>query len=151
MGTCLQIMECLEPVAMESFQALCDAFNFYLYHVFIWFGVIINHFFDKVDNKIESAFAKLADPNAGFNNNITNTNKNILSSPSINKSNLKSRFPNVSDLTKKNIISNTSSQASSSLNTNPIISPEEKSNEEFRNAAKKKYRNCITTKIKYTF
>ena len=45
-GRCLQIMEYLDPdSAKEAFKALEDALYFYLYHIFIWFGVNIPNFF----------------------------------------------------------------------------------------------------------
>ena len=55
-GKCLEMMECLEPVSYESFVALRDSFKFYLYHVFIWFGVNVHNFFET---EKQSEFADL--------------------------------------------------------------------------------------------
>ncbi|ETO09714.1 hypothetical protein RFI_27663, partial [Reticulomyxa filosa] len=60
LGRCLQVMECLDPVAFEAFQALRESFYFYLYHVFVWFGVNVQHFFDST-NKYSSPLDALSD------------------------------------------------------------------------------------------
>ena len=39
-------MESLHPISYDAFIALRDSFNFYLYHVFIWFGVNVHNFFE---------------------------------------------------------------------------------------------------------
>ncbi|ETO04915.1 hypothetical protein RFI_32482, partial [Reticulomyxa filosa] len=60
LGRCVQVMECLDPVSFEAFQALREAFNFYLYHVFVWFGVNVHYFFEST-NKYSSTLDLLTD------------------------------------------------------------------------------------------
>merc|ERR1712060_615749 len=60
-GKCLQIMESLEPVSYEAFIALRDSFKFYLYHVFIWFGVNVHNFFEIQESQYASTFDKMGD------------------------------------------------------------------------------------------
>ena len=64
-GKCLQIMESLDPVSYDSFIALRDSFKFYLYHVFIWFGVNVHNFFELKESEFTSTLDKLG----GFDNN----------------------------------------------------------------------------------
>eukprot|EP01084_Bolivina_argentea_P031102 57581_1 len=56
-GRCLQIMESLAPVAPETLIALQDSFDFYLYHVFIWFGVNVHNFFELKQSEFTAIFS----------------------------------------------------------------------------------------------
>eukprot|EP00484_Ammonia_sp_Unknown_P007870 CAMPEP_0197080240 /NCGR_PEP_ID=MMETSP1384-20130603/214026_1 /TAXON_ID=29189 /ORGANISM="Ammonia sp." /LENGTH=1132 /DNA_ID=CAMNT_0042519123 /DNA_START=21 /DNA_END=3421 /DNA_ORIENTATION=- len=58
-GKCLQIMECLDPVSYDAFCALRDSFKFYLYHVFIWFGVNVHNFFEIQQSEFTSTLDKM--------------------------------------------------------------------------------------------
>ena len=58
-------MESLDPVSYDAFIALRDSFKFYLYHVFIWFGVNVTNFFELKESEFTSTMDKLA----GFDNN----------------------------------------------------------------------------------
>eukprot|EP00488_Nonionellina_sp_1-RS-2012_P001619 TRINITY_DN2640_c0_g1_i1.p1 TRINITY_DN2640_c0_g1~~TRINITY_DN2640_c0_g1_i1.p1 ORF type:complete len:112 (-),score=30.25 TRINITY_DN2640_c0_g1_i1:801-1136(-) len=52
-------MECLDPVAYDTFIALKNSFHFYLYHVFIWFGVGVPNSFEIKESEFASTFDKV--------------------------------------------------------------------------------------------